>query len=306
MKSKLLVIGIALALSLFLVSGCVGGAPEVEAPGTGGETGETPEETDQAGTNTYTGTWSGNWLGSQVGGNFELTVNSDEGTATGSFSGDAVGSLDGSISEGELEASGTAQGYQVTWTGTISGDSISGTWSSKQDIGSGEWSGTLSETEEETTENETETEEETEETEEALISSGGSISFSVDAEGPDFNGTRTLEYKARNIGTNETEINLETSEGVFILSEKENGGWMKVEGQWYSFSAFPSMSFEDNWDTHSTSLKNYVDYMSGWESGELTTEGPDGNTFTFYNIEVNPTFEDNTFHPENVAETPSY
>ncbi len=80
MKSKLLVIGIALALSLFLVSGCVGGAPEVEAPETNGET---EEETG----GTTGGTAGTDWCDTGDEWSYSGTATGGEATGSGEVKG---------------------------------------------------------------------------------------------------------------------------------------------------------------------------------------------------------------------------
>lgn len=305
MKEKTLALGLVLVLGIFLTLGCVGGAPGnvTEEQGTDTDTGTGTGETPDAGTETYTGTWEGTWIaGMQVEGTFELTIDYDEGTATGSFSGDAGGALSGSISEGTLDASGEASGYYVTWSGSVSGNSISGTWESSEVSGSGgTWEGTISETE---TSDEEDTETDTEEESEEGMSLAESIGFSIDMEGPNFEEKRTSHYKARGIGTDETEIHLEiVDQGKFILSEKMEKGWVKVEesDEWYGFSSLPGYDFEDYWDQYSTSLSSYVEYLEGWESGEYTYTDERGNTLTFYDIQMNPTLEDDLFdEPDNV------
>lgn len=107
--------------------------------------GLTPEAQALVGTHNYSGTWSGTYTGDPVNGTFQFTVNFNEGTVTGWFTGDAEGDINGTVSDGKLEATGTALGGTVNWTGTVSpgGNSISGTWEFiTPGIGSGTWSGT--------------------------------------------------------------------------------------------------------------------------------------------------------------------
>lgn len=79
---------------------------------------------------TYIGTWSGTSEGIIVNGTFEVTVDLDNGTVSGSISGDAVTTLSGTANESGLTVTGAISGYTLRWWGTYSSDksSASGNW----------------------------------------------------------------------------------------------------------------------------------------------------------------------------------
>ena len=104
------------------------------------------------GTNPFHGFLSGTWQGicymDTYSGTFTININS-YGVATGTYSGDQNGSINGNVSlSGNLDAVGTAtvsSDEDVTWTGklSITDETIlsgSGSWSNT--VCSGTWSGT--------------------------------------------------------------------------------------------------------------------------------------------------------------------
>lgn len=106
---------------------------------------ETTSETDEGTDDTSTGgeDYSGTWTSDDGNfeGNWEFTVD-DDGNVTGSTSGDVKTSLSGSVTEGNIEAEGTAAGGTVTWSGNISSDgSASGTWKLPAKNLTGTWEG---------------------------------------------------------------------------------------------------------------------------------------------------------------------
>jgi len=62
---------------------------------------------------TYIGTWSGTSEGIIVNGTFEVTVDLDNGTVSGSISGDAVTTLSGTANESGLTLTGTIGGHTL-------------------------------------------------------------------------------------------------------------------------------------------------------------------------------------------------
>ncbi len=101
-----------------------------------------------SGEETFSGTWEGkDALGQEeYDGTWEFTIDWEDEDVSGWFEGDAAGDIDGSVSEGEITASGDAALGYVTWEGTFSpdGSSISGYWEAEQEgitAYSGTWSG---------------------------------------------------------------------------------------------------------------------------------------------------------------------
>lgn len=138
MSLRLRRVGIVIVIALFLVTataytGCIEDDEEEE----NGE--------DLTGTAEYEGTWDGTIEGDPMDGDWEFQVDFDEETVTGSFSGDASGDIDGSVSDGELEADGDAAFGTVEWSGEFSsdGDEVSGTWSYVDGEGDGDWEGSI-------------------------------------------------------------------------------------------------------------------------------------------------------------------
>ena len=102
------------------------------------------------GTETFSGTWEGeDALGQdEYEGTWEFTIDWDNEDVSGWFDGDAEGDIDGSVSAGEITASGEAALGYVTWEGTFStdGSSVSGTWEIEAEgftTHSGTWSGSV-------------------------------------------------------------------------------------------------------------------------------------------------------------------
>ncbi|KXA94828.1 hypothetical protein AKJ65_03290 [candidate division MSBL1 archaeon SCGC-AAA259E19] len=93
-----------------------------------------------------------------MSGTWQFTVNWNTNEVTGSTSGGIEADISGSVSEGKIDAEGTAATGTVTLQGEFSKDgaSISGTWSGLGD--SGKWTGRRSIAEEERTEEGTATE----------------------------------------------------------------------------------------------------------------------------------------------------
>lgn len=139
-----------------------------------------------------------------------------------------------------------------------------------------------------------------------------SISFSVDVDGVDYDDseddgtTTTSHYKARGIGTDETEIRVETEgQKTLILLEADEKGWVYLpeEDQWYEFAGMPGMSYDTYWTLRSNTLDSYLTYLEGWDSGEYTYEDNNGNTFTFYDVKVDPDLDDDLFdEPDDLDE----
>jgi len=102
------------------------------------------------GTETFSGDWEGeDALGQdEYEGTWEFTIDWDNEDVSGWFDGDAEGDIDGSVSAGEITASGEAALGYVTWEGTFSpdGSSVSGEWEIVAEgitAYSGTWSGSV-------------------------------------------------------------------------------------------------------------------------------------------------------------------
>ena len=108
------------------------------------------EDNGLTGSNTYSGEWSGKVGGEDRSGQWEFTVDFDNEDVSGWFEGDGSGDIEGTVSDGEIDASGEAGFGYVEWSGefTSDGEDISGTWEVEEEgyqIGSGTWSGELGE-----------------------------------------------------------------------------------------------------------------------------------------------------------------
>jgi len=140
MKSFIVMLGLVMAIAL--VAGCTSEDSGNGNGGTGNGNGETEPLT---GTAEYTGTWMGTWLGDDITGTFEFTVNFTAGTVSGTMNSGYRGTIDGTIADRIMNASGTVTTYAVTWTGTVDpdGSGIAGDWECTVSYvdGSGTWSG---------------------------------------------------------------------------------------------------------------------------------------------------------------------
>ncbi len=139
-KKYISILVIGLILVGFAFSGCTSDDSGGEDSENGGETG------GLTGTTTYTGTWEGTVGGEAYSGTLEMQVDFDEGNVTGSFSGDASGNIQGTVSDGTINAEGEAGFGAIVWSGdfTSDGGQVSGDWEIKDNAGygSGTWEAT--------------------------------------------------------------------------------------------------------------------------------------------------------------------
>ena len=138
MKIKSFIVMLGLVMAIVLVAGCT--TSEDGGTGNGGA------GSGLTGTAEYIGNWNGTWLGDDITGTFELTVNFDAGTVSGTMNDDYPGTVSGTVSDGIMSASGTVVDYAVIWTGIVDPDrsGIAGEWECTVSYvdGYGEWAGT--------------------------------------------------------------------------------------------------------------------------------------------------------------------
>ena len=133
------IVVVVVAAGALVLTGGPGGAPPAgdgDGDGNGGGDG------GATGTVTYSGSLSGTSDMGDVSGTFQLTVDVDAGTVSGSLTtdGDSI-DVTGTISDGAISIEA---GPKMSLSGNVSpdGSSISGTWELVGGLGSGTWSGT--------------------------------------------------------------------------------------------------------------------------------------------------------------------
>jgi len=141
MIAAIVIVVVVVAAGALVLTGGPGGAPPAgdgDGDGDGGGDGGT------TGTVTYSGSLSGTSDMGNVSGTFQLTVDVDAGTVSGSLTtdGDSI-DVTGTISDGAISIEA---GPKMSLSGNVSpdGSSVSGTWQLTMGTGSGTWSGTKS------------------------------------------------------------------------------------------------------------------------------------------------------------------
>ncbi len=114
--------------------------------------------------------------------------------------------------------------------------------------------------------------------------------------------TITTRIRARNLGTEDMDIRIDTTLGgtdySFILSGSQDNGWIGMGGQWMSFSDMPLFDFDQYWQQYKSTINTYVGELSGWTGGDYTyTDPTTGYSARIYDIAVNPSLTDSIFMP---------
>ncbi len=276
MKRNILVIICVVLMVGLTFSGCIdsnnnGGGQD---DGGGGLTG----------TATYSGTWSGSIPGNDdASGTWEYTVDFDAGTVSGWFKGDGSGDITGSVSGGTIEASGAAAFGTVEWSGTFTSDGseVSGDWELTEYQGSGTWSGSKGEINDD---NDDEDEGSGDD-----VESASSIRYKWSQEEGDV--TRTWEYMAKNIGTDDLKVRVdfvddEHQSGSVVINRERGKVWVVENDEWQEYSYETVGQYVDHLEDHLNYISDY------WDGDPFEFQG-----VRFHGVELNPNLSDSLFVP---------
>lgn len=127
------------------------------------------------------------------------------------------------------------------------------------------------------------------------VATGGSLKFNVTIS---YNETSlgNYVYMAKNVGTSNMTVRVETnsSDGkkiVYIVNGIQKKAWVYSGDEWRDYSD----AFTTQWVTRSSELKEYMDKLAGWTSGDLTYTNTKGETVRIFNVAVNPSLDDSLF-----------
>lgn len=105
-------------------------------------------------------------------------------------------------------------------------------------------------------------------------------------------------YMAKNIGTANMMIRVEMTNGyeaTEVVNAAEQKAWSYVDGEWTDVSS----TFEDLWDSWSSTWSGYKDNLMDWTgTGEWTYTDTDGNSVRVFDISIDPDLADSLFQPE--------
>jgi hypothetical protein len=129
------------------------------------------------------------------------------------------------------------------------------------------------------------------------VEGASSLQFSVEvtSEGTSW-GINT--YMAKNIGTSDMMIRIEMTNGynaTEIVNAAQQKAWSCADGECTDVSD----TFEDLWDSWSTTWSGYKNNLADWAgTGEWTYTDTDGNSVRVFDISIDPDLADSLFQPE--------
>lgn len=128
------------------------------------------------------------------------------------------------------------------------------------------------------------------------VEGASNLQFSVEvtSEGTSL-GIQT--YRAKNIGTSNMMIRVEMTNGynmTEIVNAAQQKAWTCTDGECTDVSE----TFEDLWDSWSTTWSGYKNNLMDWTgTGEWTYSDTDGNSVRIYDISIDPSLPDSLFQP---------